>query len=168
MTWAAAHEDTPSELSRMVDAVRERSGSYVGGTAEQNLTYACEDVVARVWPGPMFTQHQVSSRVESIAMVEGWDAPSVFFGRTPPRCVAFTQLETRSVKFFEGDVHVVTMLHELAHLVVGSHGHDEAFRTELCRLVRSHWGVEQASLLYALYCGAHLPVGPWQATERRA
>ena len=168
MTRASAHEGTPIELSHMIDAVRERSGSYTGGTAEQNLTYACEDVVVGVWPGPMFDHHLVVSRVESIAMDEGWDAPSVFFGRTPARCVAFTQLETRSVKFFEGDVHVVTMLHELAHLGVSAHLHGDAFRSELCRLVRSHWGVEQASLLHALYCAVNLPVGPWQATERRA
>lgn len=53
-------------------AVRVRATRYGKGSVEQNLTYACEELVTETWPSAVLQEHLVRSTVDTIAMVEGW------------------------------------------------------------------------------------------------
>ncbi len=156
------------DLVDMCERVRNAATAYQSGTIEQNLTYACEEFVELTWANARLNESQVRATVEAIASAEGWDPPAAFFGDSSARCAAFVQLDSRSVKFNGRQVHISTVLHELAHLVAASSVHSAHFRTELCVLMRAHWGVEQASVLHSLYQGVGLDVDPWQATRRQS
>jgi len=62
---------------------------------------------------------------------------------------------------------IATLLHELAHAVVGAESHGVLFRDELARLARKHISVSYAALLYSVYSGAGLEMSPWPATASR-
>ena len=156
-----------NDLVAMCEHIIVTAAEYSSGTIEQNLTYACEEFVTLTWPHAELSEDDVRATIDAIAMAEGWDPPAVFFGNSSSRCEAYVQLESRSVKFNRRHVQLSTVLHELAHLVAASAVHGSRFRTELCALTRSHWGVEQASLLHSLYRGVGLDVDPWQATRRQ-
>jgi len=157
-----------NELSDLCERAQTIATTYGAGSFEQNLTYACEELVTSTWPHAVFDENTVRSTIEAIAMAEGWDPPAVYFGAESRRCLAYAERESRSLMFRGRSVHLATVLHELAHLQATSAAHGHVFRQEMCSLVRAHWGVEQASLLHSLYKGVGLDVGPWQATARRA
>ena len=103
------------DLVDMCERVRNAATAYQSGTIEQNLTYACEEFVELTWANARLNESQVRATVEAIASAEGWDPPAVFFGDSSARCAAFVQLDSRSVKFNGRQVHISTVLHELAH-----------------------------------------------------
>ena len=160
--------DSSAELKELCERVRIIAAAYGPGTSEQNVTYACEEVVTSTWPSAVLDENTVKLTIEAIAMAEGWDPPAVYFGATARRCLAYAERESRSLMFRGRSVHLATALHEVAHLQAASAAHGRLFRQEMCALVRSQWGVEQASLLHSLYKGVGLDVVPWQATARRA
>jgi hypothetical protein len=160
--------DSRVELSELCERAQTIATTFGPGSLEQNLTYACEEVVTSTWPGAALDEDMVRSTIEAIAMAEGWDPPAAYFGTESRRCVAYAERDSRSVMFRGQSVHLATVLHELAHLQAASAAHSQLFRHELCVLMRAHWGVEQASLLHSLYKGVGLDVVPWQATARRA
>lgn len=157
-----------NELRELCERAQTIATTYGAGSLEQNLTYACEEIVTSTWARAVLDETAVRSTIEAVAMAEGWDPPAVFFGANVRRCLAYAERESRSLMFRGQSVHLATVLHELTHLEVVSAAHGYLFRQELCSLVRAHWGVEQASLLHSLYKGVGLDAGPWQATARRA
>ena len=94
-------------------------------------------------------------------------APIVTITPSQSPTVAIANIQEHSVCLHRARSSVPTILHEIAHLIVGLEQHGVLFRDELIRLTRKYIGVEYSSLLFHLMSGTGLEMSPWQASSRQ-
>lgn len=134
---------------------------------EQSAVYRCEDTVDATMPTRRIDREQLVDLITNICQREDIDTPDVRMQRASTTSLASADLEHHTLCFRGRDTTLLTVLHEIAHLIVGVDSHGVLFRDELVRLVRSHIGVEHAALLYQTMCDSGLEMSPWPASARR-
>lgn len=157
---------TRTDHSRLVESARARATGFRGCSAEQALTYACEDVVDGAMPSRAVDLADVAQTIGTVCAAEDLDAPRVEKGRAR-RAVASADLDAHAICVHRPTVTMLTLLHEIAHLSARADSHGVLFRDELVRLVRAHIGVEHAALLHGLFCACGLEMSPWAASAHR-
>lgn len=130
----------------------------------QATVYAIEHVVERVLPSRRIARRHAQAWLDAVCEAEGWDTPSV----EPIRSTKWQGVASReqnAIGIAGAETTVLTLAHELAHIVCGEDGHDECWRHAFVNIVREHVSVEHASLLHTLYARFQLQAGQWRLTE---
>ena len=156
-----------TSLHAFINAAHVRAGEYKRGTTEQALVYACEDVVEQELGSREIPSSEAASILEEICHTEDIEVPHVLIARKAKSSVALTYIDENVICVRGTTTTMATLLHELAHAVVGAESHGVLFRDELTRLARKHISVSYAALLYSVYSGTGLEMSPWPATASR-
>ena len=156
-----------TSLQDFIDAAHIRAGEYKRGTAEQALVYACEDVVEQELGSRDIPSSEAASILEEICHAEDIEVPRILVARKAKSSLALTYIDENVICVRGKKTTLATLLHELAHAVVGAESHGVLFRDELARLTRKYISVTYAALLYSVYSGAGLEMSPWPATASR-
>lgn len=156
-----------SELATLLQHVHQRSSEYTGCTAEQALTYVCEDIVETEYGSREISSDDYHEWLLAVCDREDLDMPAVQVTRTSQTIAASASLDSHSICVRGRRTTTATLLHEVAHLSCGAHSHGIVFRDEFVRLVRSHVSVSYAALLHTLFVSAGLEMSPWQASTSR-
>jgi hypothetical protein len=154
-------------LQSFIEAAHVRAGEYKRGTAEQALVYACEDVVEQELGSRDIPSSEAASILEDICHAEDIEVPQIMIARKAKSSSALTYIDENVICIRGTTTTMATLLHELAHAVVGAESHGVLFRDELARLARKHISVSYAALLYSVYSGTGLEMSPWPATASR-
>jgi hypothetical protein len=154
-------------LQSFIEAALLRAGEYKRCTAEQALVYACEDVVEQELGSRDIPSSEAASILEEICHAEDIEVPQIMIARKAQSSSALTYIDENVICIRGTTTTIATLLHELAHAVVGAESHGVLFRDELARLARKHISVSYAALLYSVYSGAGLEMSPWPATASR-
>jgi hypothetical protein len=156
-----------TSLQPFIDAALHRAGEYTRGTAEQALVYACEDVVEHELGSRALPSSDAESILEEICHAEDIEIPQILIARKAKSSLALTYIDENVICVRGKTTTMATLLHELAHAVVGAESHGVLFRDELTRLTRKYISVSYAALLYSVYAGTGLEMSPWPATAAR-
>jgi hypothetical protein len=156
-----------TSLHSFIEAAHARAGEYKHGTAEQALVYACEDVVEQELGSRDIPSSEAASILEDICHAEDIEVPRILIARKAKSSLALTYIEENVICVRGATTTMATLLHELAHAVVGAESHGVLFRDELARLTRKYISVSYAALLYSVFSGAGLEISPWPATASR-
>jgi len=156
-----------TSLQDFIDAAHIRAGEYKRGTAEQALVYACEDVVEQELGSRDIPSSEAAAILEEICHAEDIEVPRILVARKAKSSLALTYIDENVICVRGKKTTLATLLHELAHAVVGAESHGVLFRDELARLTRKYISVTYAALLYSVYSGAGLEMSPWPATASR-
>jgi hypothetical protein len=154
-------------LQSFIEAAQLRAGEYKQCTEEQALVYACEDVVEQELGSRDIPSSEAASILEDICHAEDIEVPQIMIARKAQSSSALTYIDENIICIRGTTTTMATLLHELAHAVVGAESHGVLFRDELARLVRKHISVSYAALLYSVYSGTGLEMSPWPATASR-
>lgn len=156
-----------TSLQPFIDAALHRAREYGSGTAEQSLVYACEDVVEHELGSRDVPSSDAESILEEICHAEDIEMPQILIARKAKSALALTFIDENVICVRGKTTTMATLLHELAHVVVGAESHGVLFRDELTRLTRKHISVSYAALLHSIYVGTGLEMSPWPATAAR-
>ena len=156
-----------TSLQDFIDAAHIRAGEYKRGTAEQALVYACEDVVEQELGSRDIPSSEAAAILEEICHAEDIEVPRILVARKAKSSLALAYIDENVICVRGKKTTLATLLHELAHAVVGAESHGVLFRDELARLTRKYISVSYAALLYSVYSGAGLEMSPWPATASR-
>ncbi|MEY3656644.1 MAG: hypothetical protein RL114_1002 [Actinomycetota bacterium] len=154
-------------LQPFIDAALHRAGEYTRGTAEQALVYACEEVVEHELGSRDIPSTEAESILEEICHAEDIEVPRILIARKAKSSLALTYIDENVICVRGKTTTMATLLHELAHAVVGVESHGILFRDELTRLTRKYISVSYAALLHSVYTGTGLEMSPWPATASR-
>lgn len=156
-----------TSLQPFIKAVQIRAGDYNRCTAEQALVYACEDVVEKELGSREVRSVDAEAILEDICHAEDIEVPRILIARKAKSSLALTYIEENVICVRGKSTTMATLLHELAHAVVGAESHGVLFRDELARLSRKYISVSYAALLHSVYSGVGLEMSPWPATASR-
>jgi len=156
-----------TELQSFIEAAQVRAGEYKRCTTEQALVYACEDIVEEELGSRDIPTSEAATILEEICHAEDIEVPQIMIARKAQSSSALTYIDENVICVRGTTTTMATLLHELAHAVVGAESHGVLFRDELARLTRKHISVSYAALLYSVYSGAGLEMSPWPATASR-
>lgn len=143
------------------------SANYLRATPETALTYACEAIAEQEIGVKDLKSTDIDAWVEEISHREDIDVPSIVVTRKSQHILATAHSEIHTICIRGANTNQVTVLHEIAHLIVGVSTHGVVFRDELVRLTRAHISVEFASFLYSLYQSTGLEMSPWPASAHQ-
>jgi len=130
----------------------------------QATVYAIENVVERYLPSQVIATKDAFAWLDRVCETEGWDTPMV--DRIRSTKWAGVADATHNVIGISGSsTTVLTLAHELAHIVCGERGHNECWRNAFVNIVRDHISVQHASLLHTLYERFQLQSGQWRLTD---
>jgi len=156
-----------TELQSFIEAAQVRAGEYKRCTTEQALVYACEDIVEEELGSRDIPTSEAATILEEICHAEDIEVPQIMIARKAQSSSAHTYIDENVICVRGTTTTMATLLHELAHAVVGAESHGVLFRDELARLTRKHISVSYAALLFSVYSGAGLEMSPWPATASR-
>lgn len=134
---------------------------------EQLTVYRCEDICDAAMPTRRLERTQLVDLIDDLCQREDIDTPDIITACTSRTTLASADLDQYTICFRGRDTTMLTVLHELAHLIVGIDSHGVLFRDELIRLVRTYIGVEHAAFLHRTMVDNGLEMGPWPASARR-
>ena len=143
------------------------STQYSKCTPEQALTYACETIAEQEIGVRDLSSKYLGEWVTSISHREDIDPPEIHVVRSSKSLLATASAETNSICIRGAHTSQVTVLHEIAHLMIGVQTHGVLFRDELVRLTRAHLSIEFASFLYSLFKETGLEMSPWPASAHQ-
>ena len=143
------------------------SAKYSKASPETALTYACEAIAEQEIGVRDLKSTDIDAWVETISHREDIDVPNIVVMRKSPSTLATAHSEIHTICIRGAHTNQVTVLHEIAHLVIGVPTHGVLFRDELVRLSRAHISVEFASFLYSLYQATGLEMSPWPASAHQ-
>ena len=155
------------ELRDLVERARTHASNYPRGSHEQALTYACEHIADDIVGTRELTPDDAQRLLERICHAEDLDVPRLEFSRRRATSLAATLVDDNTICIFGRRTTLSTLLHEIAHVSVRTHGHGVLFRDELVRLTRVHLSVEYAALLHSLFVGLGFDAAPWPASAHR-
>jgi hypothetical protein len=153
-----------SSLHTFVQVAIARASEYQNCSAEQALTYACEDIVDNELGSRNFSSHHIEQWLQHVCTREDIDTPHVVVGRAARTSLASADINSHTICLRGKVTSAATALHEVAHVIVGIESHGVLFRDELVRLTRAHISVEYAAMLYGVYKGVGLEMSPWPAS----
>ena len=153
-----------NSLDTFVQVAVARASEYQKCSAEQALTYACEDIVDNELGSRNFSSHHIEQWLQHVCAREDIDTPQVVVGRATRTSLASTDIDSHTICLRGKVTTAATALHEVAHVIVGADSHGVLFRDELVRLARAHISVEYAALLHGVYQGVGLEMSPWPAS----
>ena len=156
-----------TEIEQYIQDVRNSVDRFIGCSPEQALVYACEAVTETVLGVRKIPRSKTDEFINSVCMNENIETPTVNIAPSRSPNVAIANIQEHSVCLHRARSSVPTILHEIAHLIVGLEQHGVLFRDELIRLTRKYIGVEYSSLLFHLMSGTGLEMSPWQASSRQ-
>ncbi|CAB4644172.1 unannotated protein [freshwater metagenome] len=156
-----------TSLQPFIEAAHTRAGDYSRCTPEQALVYACEDVVELEFGSREIPSTDAEALLKEICHAEDIEIPTILIARKSKSALALTYIEENVICIRGKSTTMSTLLHELAHAVVGAESHGVLFRDELARLARKYISVSYAALLHAVYSGVGLEMSPWPATAAR-
>ncbi len=151
-------------IEQYIQDVRSNVPNFVGCSAEQALVYAVEIVVENTLGAPPLRRSEILNFIDTVCMNENVDTPTVDIKPSQSKNIATTAISDHSICLQRARSSAPTILHEIAHLIVGLETHGVLFRDELVRLTRKYIGLEYASLLFHLMSGTNLEMSPWQAS----
>jgi hypothetical protein len=154
-------------LQQFIEAAHHRANEYSRCTPEQALVYACEDVVEHELGSREILSSEADAIINDICHAEDIEIPTILIARKSKSALALTYIDENIICIRGKSTTMSTLLHELAHAVVGAESHGVLFRDELARLSRKHISVSYAALLHSVYCGVGLEMSPWPATGAR-
>lgn len=155
------------ELHDLVVRVRTLASGYGGASHDQALTYACEHLADELIGTRQLSAVEAQQLLERICHAEDLDVPRLEIARKRTTSLAAALIDDNTICIFGRRTTLSTLLHEIAHTSVRTHGHGVLFRDELVRLTRVHLSVEYAALLHSLYSGLGLDAAPWPASAHR-
>jgi hypothetical protein len=153
-----------SSLHTFVQVAIARASEYQNCSAEQALTYACQDIVDNELGSRNFSSHHIEQWLQHVCTREDIDTPHVVVGRAARTSLASADINSHTICLRGKVTSAATALHEVAHVIVGIESHGVLFRDELVRLTRAHISVEYAAMLYGVYKGVGLEMSPWPAS----
>lgn len=156
-----------TSLQTFIEAAKVRAGEYNHCSTEQALVYACEDIVEQELGSRELPSSQAQNILHEICHAEDIEIPHVMIARKSMASHALTYIDENVICVRGRSTTISTLLHELAHAVVGAESHGVLFRDELARLARAHISVSYAALLHSVYSGVGLEMSPWPATAAR-
>lgn len=156
-----------TSLQPFITAVQNRASEYANCTGEQALVYACEDIVENELGSREIISAEATAILEDICHAEDIEIPQLLIARKSKSSLALTYIEENIICVRGKSTTMATLLHELAHAVVGAESHGVLFRDEFARLARKYISVSYAALLYSVYSGVGLEMSPWPATATR-
>lgn len=156
-----------TSLHSFIDAAHHRANEYSHCTDEQALVYACEDIVEKEFGSRNIPSTDAESILETICHAEDIEIPRILIARKAKSALALTYIDENVICVRGQSTTMATLLHELAHAVVGAESHGVLYRDEFARLVRRHISVSYAALLHSVYAGTGLEMSPWPATATR-
>ena len=156
-----------THLDQFVSLALEGVGTYPRCTHEQARVYACEDVVESELGSRLMASSEIDKWLIEVCAREDIDAPNLVIARASSKSLASADTETHTICIRGKNTTVATVLHEIAHVIVGVDSHGVLFRDELVRLCRFHISVDYAAMLHNIYLGIGLPMSPWPASASR-
>lgn len=156
-----------TDIHELIAQARSGAEQFPRASSEQALTYSCEQLADNVLGVRVMTPQEVQPWIENICHTEDIDVPVLEFGRKRKTALGVSLLDDHAMCLFGREIRQSTVLHELAHLSSGAHGHGVLFRNELIRLTRAHLSLDYAALLHSLFVGCDLEAAPWGASTRR-
>ncbi len=141
--------------------------SYPRCSHEQACVYASEDVVEQELGSRPIASKDIDNWMIEVCAREDIDVPHIQISRASPKSLASVDTDSHTICIRGKNTTVATILHEIAHVVVGVDSHGILFRDELVRLSRFHISVEYAALLHNVYLGMGLHMSPWPASASR-
>ena len=130
----------------------------------QATVYAIEREVAYHLPSQVIATKDAFAWLDRVCETEGWDTPMVDRIRST-KWAGVANAEGNVIGISGSSTTVLTLAHELAHIVCGERGHNECWRHAFVNIVRDHISVQHASLLHTLYERFQLQSGQWRLTD---
>lgn len=156
-----------TSLQPFIEAAYHRAAEYSRCSPEQALVYACEDVVEYEFGSREILSSEADAIINEICHAEDIEIPAILIARKSKSALALTYIDENVICIRGKSTTMSTLLHELAHAVVGAESHGVLFRDELARLSRKYISVSYAALLHSVYSGVGLEMSPWPATAAR-
>lgn len=156
-----------TQLDQFVSFARERVVAYPRCSHEQAGVYACEDVVENELGSRLMASSEIDTWLIEVCAREDIDVPNIVIARASAKSLASADTETHTICIRGKSTTVATVLHEIAHVIVGIDSHGILFRDEMVRLCRFHVSVDYAAMLHNVYLGIGLPMSPWPASASR-
>lgn len=154
-------------LDHFISLAREGTKAYPRCSHEQASVYSCEDVVENELGSRSISSSDIDNWLIEVCSREDIDAPTIVIARASKQSLASTDADTHTICIRGKNTTVATILHEIAHVIVGVDSHGVLFRDELVRLCRFHISIEYAAMLHGVYTGIGLPMSPWPASASR-
>lgn len=156
-----------SDIEQFVARAQLGTASYPRCSPEQASVYASEDVVEQELGSRQIASKDIDGWILEVCAREDIDVPHIQISRASAKSLASVDTDSHTICIRGKNTTVATVLHEIAHVVVGVDSHGVLFRDELVRLSRFHISVEYAALLHNVYLGMGLPMSPWPASASR-
>lgn len=156
-----------SDVAALVEAAQRRAHEYSQCSAEQALTYACEDIVESEFGSRDVPSDEAENWLTQVCDREDIDVPALHIARASSATAASASLEVHTICIRGRRTSAAILLHEVAHLSCGVDSHGVMFRDEFVRLARFHISVSYAALLHTLFSAVGLEMSPWQASSAR-
>ena len=156
-----------SDIDQFVARAQLGIVSYPRCSTEQASVYASEDVVEQELGSRQIAAKDIDGWILEVCAREDIDVPHIQISRASAKSLASVDTDSHTICIRGKNTTVATVLHEIAHVVVGVDSHGILFRDELVRLSRFHISVEYAALLHNVYLGMGLPMSPWPASASR-
>lgn len=156
-----------TQLDQFVSLAREAAKAYPRCSREQASVYACEEIVEHELGSRLIASSELDNWLVEVCSREDIDAPNILITRASKRSLASADTDTNTICIRGKNTTVATVLHEIAHVIVGIDSHGVLFRDELVRLCRFHISVDYAAMLHNVYNGIGLPMSPWPASASR-
>lgn len=153
-----------NSLNIFIQVAIARADTYSKCSTEQALVYACEDIVENELGSRNFSSDHIDQWLQHVCSREDIDTPHVIVSRASRVTLASADIESHTICLRGKTTTGATVLHEIAHVIVGVESHGVLFRDELVRLARAHLSVEYAAFLYGVYEGVGLEMSAWPAS----
>ena len=153
-----------SNIEQFSQSATDRVHLYPGCSHEQACVYAAEDIVEKELGSRHFASRDLEPWLQQVCTREDIDTPHVIIARATKTSLASTLTDVNAICIRGKNTTVATVLHEIAHVVVGVDSHGVLFRDELVRLCRAHISVEYGAMLHSVYSGVGLSMSPWPAS----
>ncbi|MEI6198427.1 MAG: hypothetical protein WCP83_00620 [Actinomycetota bacterium] len=153
-----------SSLHTFIQVATARALDYARCSPEQALVYACEDIVDSELGSRNFSSAHIEQWLQHVCTREDIDTPHLVVARASRSTLASADSESHTICIRGKMTSAATVLHEVAHVIVGADSHGVLFRDELVRLARAHISVDYAALLHGVYQGVGLEMSPWPAS----
>ena len=131
---------------------------------EQALVYAIEHTVERHLPTQVIARRDAVRWLDAVCDAEGWDTPHIESIRSR-RWAGVASQEHHAIGISNAQTTAMLLAHELAHLVCGTEGHGECWRSSLVHIVRNHISVQHASFIHSMYNRFGLRVDRWETSR---
>lgn len=117
-----------TDINQFISRAQSGITSYPQCSDEQAIVYASEDVVECELGSRHIASKDIDGWIQEVCAREDIDVPHIHIARASQKSLASADTETHTICIRGKNTTVATVLHEIAHVIVGVDSHGILFR----------------------------------------